>query len=138
MIQGTRCSDRSDGQDDLPRDVSAATEFQCLFGLLKWKNRLNEGAELAVVDDLSDVGEAPAVGPDTNHRGAHAAFPGEVLPWLLRQRHENPAFLEDAERSPLRISAQRVEHNVHVANVIFKARRRVVDRFVAAELLGSD
>ena len=74
-----------------------------------------------------------AVGPDTDHRGAHAAFPGEVLPRLLRQRHENPAFLEDSERSPLRISAHRVEHNVHVANVIFKARRLVVDRFVAAE-----
>ena len=62
------------------------------------------------------------------------AFPGEVLPRLLRQRHENPAFLEDSERSLLRISAHRVEHNVHIANVIFKARRLVVDRFVAAEL----
>jgi hypothetical protein len=99
VIQGTAAVNRSDGQDDLPRDVSAATEFQCLFGLLKWKNRLKEGSELPVVDDLSDVGEAPAVGPDTNHRGAHAAFPGEVLPWLLRQRHENTAFLEDAEGS---------------------------------------
>jgi hypothetical protein len=38
--------------------VSAATEFQCLLGLLKWKNHLNEGPELAVVDDLSDGGEA--------------------------------------------------------------------------------
>src|SRR5260370_65469 len=115
-------------------EVSVATEFQRIFGLLKLKNRLNEGSELAVVDDLSDVGEATAVGPDTNHRGAHAAFPGEVLPRLLRQRHENPTFLEDSERSPLRISAHRVEDNVHVANMIFKARRRVVDRFVAAEL----
>jgi hypothetical protein len=49
------------------------------------------------------------------------------------QRHENPAFLEDSDRSPLRISAHRVSAHVHVANVIFKARRLVVNRFVAAE-----
>jgi hypothetical protein len=62
-----------------------------------------------------------------------ALFLGEVLTRLLRQRHENPAFLEHSERSPLRISAHGVEHDVHIANVIFKARRLVVDRFIAAE-----
>jgi len=46
----------SDGQDDLPRSVSAATQFQSLFGLYKGKHCLNEGLELAVVDELSDVG----------------------------------------------------------------------------------
>ena len=77
--------------------MSATTEFQRLFGLLKWKDRLNEGAKLAVVDDLSDVREAPAVGLDANHSGAHAAFPGEVLPRFLRQRYEYAVFLEDSE-----------------------------------------
>jgi hypothetical protein len=46
----------TDRQDDLPRDVSAATERQDLFGLLKWKNRLNEGSKLAVVDGLRGAG----------------------------------------------------------------------------------
>src|SRR5213083_2471865 len=89
----------SDAKDDLPRGVAAATEFQRLFGLRQGKNHLNERPELAVVNDLSDVSEPPAVGLDADHRGAHALFPGEVLPRLLRQRHENPAFLEHFERS---------------------------------------
>ena len=50
----------SDGQDDLPRSVSAATQFQSLFGLYKGKHCLNEGLELAVVDELSDVPMAKA------------------------------------------------------------------------------
>src|SRR3984893_8537630 len=130
---GAAPHNHSDGQDDLPRGVSAATQFQRLFGLLKGKNCLNEGPELAVVDELSDVGESPAIGFDADHCGAHTLFPGEVLQRLLRQRHEDPAFLEHSERSPLRITAHGVEHDVHVANVIFKSRRLVVDRFIAAE-----
>src|SRR5260221_14479161 len=130
---GAAPHDNSDGQDDLARGVSAATQFQRLFGLLKGKNCLNEGPEFAVVDDFSDVGEPPAIGLDADYRGAHALFPGEVLPRLLRQRHENPPFLKHSERSQLRITAHGVEHDVHVANVIFKARRLVVDRFIAAE-----
>src|SRR5258706_5787223 len=113
--------------------MSTATEFECLLGMFQWKTLLNEGLQFAIVDHLSDLPEALAIGLDTNHRSAHAAFPCEVLPRLLQQRHENPAFFEDSERSPVRISAQRVEHNVYVANVIFKASRLVVDRFVAAE-----
>src|SRR5438132_5342952 len=113
--------------------MSTATEFQCLFGMFQWKNLLNEGSQFAIVDHLSDLREALAIGLDANHRRAHAAFPCEVLPMLLQQRHENPAFFKDSERSPVRISAQRIEHNVHVANVIFKAVRLVVYRFVAAE-----
>src|SRR5580704_12373328 len=109
--------------------MSAVTEFQCLLSLRKWKNLLNEGLELAIIDDLHNVGESPAVGLDPYHRGANALFSGEVLPRLLRQRYENPAFLEDFERSPLRISANGVEHHVHVADVIFKASHLVVDRF---------
>ena len=87
----------SDGKDDLPAGVPAATEFQRLFGLRQGKNYLNERPELAVVNDLCDLSEPLAVGLDADPRGAHALFPGEVLPRLLRQRHENPAFLEDAE-----------------------------------------
>jgi len=49
---------------------------------------MNEGVELAVVDELSDVSEALAVRLDADHRGAHAVLPGEVLLWFLRQRHE--------------------------------------------------
>src|SRR5258705_12161285 len=101
--------------------------------MLQWKNLLNEGTQFAIVDDLSYVREALAIGLDANHRGADAAFACEVLPRLLQQRHENPAFLKNSERSPVRISAQRIEHNVHVAHVIFKASRLIVDRFVAAE-----
>src|SRR4029077_12925025 len=80
-----------------------------------------------------DVGEAPAVGLDADHGSAHTVSPGEILPWLLPLRHENPAFLEDPERLPLRISIHGVNHNVNVANLIFKARHLVIDRFVAAE-----
>src|SRR3979490_1399321 len=101
--------------------------------MFQWKNLLNEGSRVAVLDHLSDLREALAIGLDTNHLSAHAAFPCEVLPRLLQQRHENPAFFKDSERSPVRISAQRIEPNVHVANVIFKAVRLVVDHFVAAE-----
>ena len=95
------------------------------------ENRLNEGAELAVVDDLSDVarhrpsGLTPII--------VRARFSGRGLAAAPRSAPRESAFLEDGERSPLRISAHRVEHNVHVANVIFKARRLVVNRFVAAE-----
>src|SRR5258707_15605563 len=99
----------------------------------QWKNLLNEGSQFAIVDHLSDLREALAIGLDANHRSAHAAFPCEVLPRLLQQRHENPTFFKDSERSPMRISAQRIEHNVHVANEIFKAGRLIVDRFVAAK-----
>jgi hypothetical protein len=49
--------------------VSAATQFQCLFGLYKRENCLNEGPELAVVDELSDVGEPPAIGFDADYSG---------------------------------------------------------------------
>src|SRR6266404_9240767 len=101
--------------------------------MFQWKNLLNEGSQFVIVDHLSYVREALAIGLDTNHRSSHAAFPCEVLPRLLQQRHENPAFFKDSERSLVRISAQRVEHNVHVANEIFKASRLIVDRFVAAE-----
>src|SRR6266850_5288827 len=101
--------------------------------MVQWKNLLNEGLQFAIVDDLSYVREAPAIRLDANHRSAHAAFPCEVLPRLLHQRHENPAFFENSERSLLRIGAQRVEHNVHVANVIFKASLLIIDRFVTAE-----
>src|SRR5882724_8563209 len=87
--------------------MSTATEFECLFGMFQWKNLLNEGLQFAIVDDLSYVREAPAIGLDANHRRSHAAFPCEVLPRLLRQRHENPAFFKNNERSPVRISAQR-------------------------------
>src|SRR6267142_7093103 len=100
--------------------------------MFQWKNLLNEGSQFAIVDDLSYVRKAPAIGLDANHRRSHAAFPCEVLPRLLQQRHENPAFFKDSERSPVRISAQRIEHNVYIPNVIFKAGRLVVDRFVAA------
>jgi hypothetical protein len=113
--------------------VSAATECQCLFDLLKWKYRLNEGSKLPFVDDLSDVSKAPAIGLDADHRGAHAVFLGEVLRWLLRQGYEDTALLEDSERSPLRIRAHRVDHNIHIANVIFKACCLVVNRLVAAQ-----
>src|SRR5918999_2060799 len=129
-----RWTSGSDGQYDLSRGVSAATEFERLFRLLKWKNRVNERPELAVVDELCDGGEALAVGLDADHPGAPAGFPCEVLPRLFRQRHQNAAFLKDAERPPLRIAAHGVKHNVRVANVLFKARRLVVDRVVAAEL----
>src|ERR1700680_1434544 len=44
------------GQDDLPSGVSAATQLQRLFGLHKWKHCLNEWPELAVVDQLCDIG----------------------------------------------------------------------------------
>src|SRR5258706_8320314 len=101
--------------------------------MFQWKNLLNEGSQFAVVDDLSYVREALAIGLDANHRSAHAAFPCEVLPRLLQQRHENPAFFKDSERSPVRISTQRIEHNIHIANEIFKAGRLIVDRFVAAK-----
>src|SRR5882762_1053693 len=101
--------------------------------MCQWKNVLNEGLQFAIVDDLSYVREAPAIGLDANHCSAHAAFPCEVLSRLLQQCHENPAFFEDSERSLLRIGAQRVEHNVHVANAIFKTSPLIVDRFVAAE-----
>src|SRR6267142_2203043 len=110
--------------------MSAATEFECLFGMFQWKNLLNKGSQFAIVDHLSDLRQALAIGLDTNHRSAHAAFPREVLPRLLQQRHENPAFFKDSERPPVRISAQRIEHNVYVAHVIFKASLLVVDRFV--------
>src|SRR6267143_2804037 len=113
--------------------MSTATEFKCLFGMFQWKNLLNEGPQFVIVDHLSDLREALAIGLDTNHRSAHAAFPCEVLPRLLHQCHENPAFFENWERSLLRIGAQRVEQNVHVANVIFKASLLIIDRFVAAE-----
>ena len=33
----------------------------------------------------------------------------------------------------MRIRADRVEHDVHFVNVIFKARHLIVDRFIAAE-----
>src|SRR5260370_35614008 len=102
--------------------------------MFQWKNLLNEGLRFVIFDHLSVLREALAIGLDANHRRAHAAFPREVLPRLLQQRHENPAFFKDSERSPVRISAERVEHNVHVANVIFKASRLIVDRSVAAEL----
>src|SRR5882762_9842202 len=101
--------------------------------MFQWKNLMNEGPQFAIVDDLSYVREALAIRLDANHRSADAAFPCEVLPRLLQQRHENPAFFEDSERSLLRISAQRIEHNIYVVNVIFKAGRLVVDRFVAAK-----
>src|SRR5258708_24753181 len=101
--------------------------------MFQWKNLLNEGSQFAIVDHLSYLREAFAIGLDANHRSAHAAFPCEVLPRLLQQRHEDPAFLKDSERSLLRIGAKRVEHNIHVANEIFKASRLVVDRFVAAK-----
>src|SRR5882724_2916257 len=113
--------------------MSTATEFECLFGMFQWKNLLNERSQFVIVDHLSDLREALAIGLDTNHHSAYAAFPCEVLPRLLQQRHENPAFFEDSERSPVRISAQRIKHNIHVVNVIFKAIRLVVDRFVGAE-----
>src|SRR5690242_18213355 len=113
--------------------MSTAAELQCSFGIFQWKNLLNERSQFAIVDDLSYVREALAIGLDANHRSADAAFLCEVLPRLLQQRHENPAFLKDSERSPVRISAQRVEHNVHVVNGVFKASRLIVDRFVAAE-----
>src|SRR5260370_38792796 len=90
--------------------MSSATEFECLFGMFQWKSLLNKGSQFAIVDDLSYVREAPAIGLDANHRRSHAAFPCEVLPRLLQQCHENPAFFKDSERSPVRISAQRVEH----------------------------
>ena len=76
--------------------------------MFQWKNLLNEGLRFAIVDDLSYVREAPAIGLDANHRRSHAAFPCEILPRLLQQRHENPVFFKDNERSPVRISAQRV------------------------------
>src|SRR5882762_3939830 len=101
--------------------------------MFQWKNLLNEGSQFAIVDDLSYLREALTIGLDANHRSAHAAFPCEVLPRLLQQRHENPAFFQDCERSLVRISAQRIKHNIHVANVIFKASRLIVYRFVAAE-----
>src|SRR5258707_10699585 len=101
--------------------------------MFQWKHLLNKGSQFAIVDDLSYVREAPAIRLDTNHHSADAAFPCEVLSRLLQQCHENPAFFENCERSLLRIGAQRVEHNVHVVNVIFKASLLIIDRFVAAE-----
>src|SRR5205807_7298983 len=101
--------------------------------MFQWKNLLNEGSQFVIVDHLSDLRQALAIGLDTNHRSAHAAFPCEVLPRLLQQRHENPALFEDSERSPVRISAQRIKHNIHVVNGILKASRLVVDRFVATK-----
>src|SRR5712671_6100876 len=100
--------------------------------MFQWKNLLNEGPQFAIVDDLSNVREALAIGLDANHRSAHAAFPREVLPRLFHQCHENPAFFKDSKRSLMRISAKRIEYNIHVANGIFKASRLIVDRFVAA------
>src|SRR6267142_5850255 len=113
--------------------MSTATEFQRLFGMVQWKNLLNKGSLFAIVDNLSYVRESPAIGLDANHRRADAAFACEVLPRLLQQCHENPAFFEDSKRSSVRISAQRVQHNIHIANEIFKASLLIIDRFVAAE-----
>jgi hypothetical protein len=54
--RGAAPHNHSDGQDDLPRGVSAATQLHRLFGLYKGKHCLNEGVELAGVDELSNVG----------------------------------------------------------------------------------
>src|SRR5258708_27240394 len=101
--------------------MSTATEFQCLFGMFQWKNLLNEGSQFVIVDHLSDLREALAIGLDTNHRSAHAAFPCEVLPRLLQQCQENPPFFVDTERSLLRITAQRPSDTVHTTNLSFTA-----------------
>ena len=43
-------SSGSDRQYDLSCYVPAAAENQCLLNLLKWKDRLKDGAKLAVFD----------------------------------------------------------------------------------------
>src|SRR6185295_10859900 len=70
--------ERSGDQDDLSGGVPATAEFQRLFGLRKWKNRLNERLELAFIDDLPDVRELSSVGLYADHDGAYALFPGEI------------------------------------------------------------
>ncbi len=78
---------------------------------MKWQNRLNDRAKLAVVDDLANFSKTPAIGLDADHRGAHAVFLSEVLRRLFGQRHQDSTFLKDSERKPLRIRAYGVEHN---------------------------
>ena len=76
---------------------------------------------MTVVDESSDNFKALTVRFDADHCGAHAVLQGQVLPRLLRKRHEDSAFLEHSERSFLRISTNQVKHNVHVANMAEKA-----------------
>src|SRR4051794_34194827 len=113
--------------------MPASAELQGLFDLRKRKNSLNNGPKLTFVDNLSNLSKPRAVGLDADHRSTHALFPREILPRLLGQRHQNSAFLEHFERSPLRIIAQWVKHHVHVMNMIFEACPLVVDCFIAAE-----
>src|SRR5437588_1093935 len=49
-------------------------------------------------------------------------------------RNENPAFLQGLPRTLLRVTADGIEHNVHVMYDILKSCLLVVNRFVYAQL----
>jgi hypothetical protein len=85
--------DRSNSQNNLSSDMSTTTELQCFLHPLKWKICLDKGSEVSILYESSNFCEPSTVGFNTDHCGTNAPVPSQVLPRLLRESHEGPAFI---------------------------------------------
>jgi hypothetical protein len=122
-----------DFEDDLATVVTLQSALECFARIFERKSSFDDWTELAGLDQARDFRQLRAIRFNDEEDAADAVF-GRFLRGDWRDdADENTAGTEDAPGAVERVTADSVEGDIDLANLVFEAQNGVIDDFVGSE-----